>query len=252
MLDLIFSSPEVLITDLNKCTQTTLCSDHSLISFTVSKPTHLHRSTCTSHSISSTTSYLYKKADFNEMSSFIMDYDLENFYSSTDIELLWNSLKDLILQAISLYTPTVQTKRRRHPQWFTPIIHHQLHKIHSLRRKCKLHSTPHKTSCLLNAELQLQANIRSTRIAFESTLVSKFATCKDPSIFKYIKSFLKGPGLPTFLTYETTTVTSDVDKANAFNKFFHSTPVASHHLISPSQQSHSVPSPFPKKTFMRL
>ena len=220
-LDLIFSSPGVPTRDLNKCTQSPLHSDHSLLSFIVSEPTHLTRHCSSPNYISSTTSYQYKKADFEEISSFIMDYNLDHFYSSTDIEFLWNYLKDLILYAISLHTPTARTKLRHQPQWFTSSVRHKLHKIHSLRRYCKQHPSSHKISCLVKAESQLQDEIRLARTDFETALVSKFAMSKNPSIFKYIRSFVKGLDLPASLTYESTTVTSDVNKDNGFSYFFH-------------------------------
>ena len=144
-LDLIFSSPGIPIRDLNKFNHYSLCSDHSPISFFVPELHQQYWHSSSSDSVSSTISiYQYKKANFEEMSSLIMDYDLTHFYSSTDIEFLWNTLKDLIIYAISLHTPTVRAKYRHHPQWFTSSIRHKLNKIHSLRKKCKQHPTHHK------------------------------------------------------------------------------------------------------------
>ena len=117
------------------------------------------------------------------MSLFLMDYDLDQYYLSANIEFLWNSLKDLILHAISLHTPTVQSKYRQHPLWFTSSICYKLLKIHSLKRKSKQHSTPHRVSCLTNAETQLQADIKSSWVDSEASLVRKFASSKNRSIY---------------------------------------------------------------------
>ena len=124
------------------------------------------------------------------MSLFLM-VDLDQFYLSTSIEFLWNSLKNLILHAISLHTPTVQSKFRKQPLWFTSSIRHKLHKIHSLRRKSKQHPTSHRACCLASADTQLQADIKSARVDFEASLVRKFASSKNPSIYRYNKSFVK-------------------------------------------------------------
>ena len=105
--------------------------------------------------------------------------------------------------------------------------------------------TPQK-SRLEEAESQLQADIKSARIDFETALVSKFATSKNPSIYKYIKSFVKGSDLPEFLTYESITVTSDADKSNAFNNFFHSVFSQNSTHISPSDL------PFPSKSLCSI
>ena len=121
-----------------------------------------------------------------------MDYDLDQYYLSTNIEFLWNFLKGLILHAISLHNPTVRSKYRQQPLWFTSSICHKLHKIHLLKRKSKATSCK---SCLADAEAQLQADIRSAIVDFEASLVRKFASSKNLSIYRYIKSFVKGSDL---------------------------------------------------------
>ena len=91
----------------------------------------------------------------------------------------------------------------------------------------------------------------TVRIDFESNLVSKFASSKDPSIYKYIKSVVKCSGLPAALTYKSTTVTSEIDKASVFNdfstQFFLRTLVAFLRLIFLSQLNHFLLSHFPRK-----
>ena len=147
-------------------------------------------------------------------------------HSCTDIEFLWNTLKDLIIYAISLHTPTVWLKYRHQPQWFTSIsVHHKLRKIHSLSRKCKQHPTHHKINRLYRRS-RITTTSRhqiSYRINFGTTLVRKFAKSKNSSIFKYIKGFVKSSDLSASLTYEFyINVTSDANMCNAFKNFFHS------------------------------
>ena len=142
-LDLVISSPEVHISDL-KILFSPLRSDHYMLGFT--SPLLAKRRADSSFS---RVSMNYKKADFDNMSSFLLDHDFSSYYQSSDIEFLWHYIKDTILSSISLYTPVI--KKRSHPQppWFTSSIQHQLHKVHSLRNKCKHNPSPWLTLLLI-------------------------------------------------------------------------------------------------------
>ena len=56
----------------------------------------------------------------------------------------------------------------------------------------------------------------------QTALVRKFASSKNPSIYRYIKSFVEASDLSATLAYNSTTATSDLDKANAFINYFYS------------------------------
>lgn len=73
-----------------------------------------------------------------------------------------------------------------------------------------------------SAKSLLQTEISNARVNYESSLVSNFALSKDSKIFSYIRSFTTNNGIPPAMSYQSSTITSDVNKANAFDQFFHS------------------------------
>ena len=208
-LDLVISSPEVHISDL-KILSSPLRSDHYMLGFT-SPLLARHRA----DSSFSRVSLNYKKADFDNMSSFLLDHDFSSYYQSSDIEFLWHYIKDTILLSISLYTPVIKKRSHLQPPWFTSSIRHQLHKVHSLRKKCKHNPSPHNASILSAAESTLHTDISTARVAFESSLVDAFAYSKDSKIYDYIRSFSKSGGILSELQYQSQTLTAATGKANA-------------------------------------
>ena len=102
-LDLVFANSENLVFNLVPSSSDTLCSDHSILSFNLS-------TTCsqnTSKACDSPT-YDFKKTDFDGLLSFLLDVDFDPLLNSSDIELIWSNLKELILYSISLHTPQHQ------------------------------------------------------------------------------------------------------------------------------------------------
>ena len=156
------------------------------------------------------------------MSSFLLDHDFNPYYQSSDIEFLWHYIKHTIFSSISLYTLVIKKRSHLQPPWFTSSIRHQLHKVHSLRKKCKHNLSPHNAFILSAAESTLHTDISTARVAFESPLVDAFAYSKDSKIYDYIRSFSKSGGIPSVLQYQSQTLTAATGKANAFNDFFHS------------------------------
>ena len=215
-LDLVFSPPDFAITDVKSIDVPSLRSDHFMITFSFPFSTSIKTKNSFRASLN------YKKADFESISSHLLEHDFSYYFQTTNIELLWNYLKDCILHLIALFTPPVTKKSQHYPKWFNSSVRHQLHKVHSLRKQYKKHTSPHRSSCLSSAESHLQTEILNARVNYESTLVQTFAFSNDSKIYNYMKSFSKNSGIPAILQYQSSLFTSATDKANAFNKFFHS------------------------------
>ena len=66
---------------------------------------------------------------------YILDIDFSDYYSLSDIEYLWSSLKEVINNAIELHVPKINFSSYKYPKWFTGSIKYQLNKLHSLRRR---------------------------------------------------------------------------------------------------------------------
>ena len=122
-----------------------------------------------------------------------------------------------------MFTLSTKTRRQHHPIWFNSTIRNNLHKIHTLRKQQKRNPSQQKLAHLQSAESLLQTEISNSRINFESSLLTNYASSKDGKIFTYIKSFsTNNNSIPPVMNYQSSTITSDLDKANAFNKLFNS------------------------------
>ena len=62
----------------------------------------------------------------------------------------------------------------------------------------------------------------AAKVNFENNLVSNFAFSNDSKIYRYIRSLSGHVSLPDIMYWDSASAQSDSDKANLFNKFFHS------------------------------
>ena len=166
--------------------------------------------------------YNYKKTDFDGLNSFLLDFDFKPMLESYDIEFVWSFLKDILLSAVSIFSPMVRVKSSLFPKWFTSNIRHQLNEVHSLRKKYKKHSSPSNLFRVISAECFLQLSMLDARSHYEALLVNEFATSRNPAIYHYLKSFSKSSKMPSVMYHHSTKAEDPIDKANLFNNFFHS------------------------------
>ena len=78
-------------------------------------------------------------ADYESISSFLLESDFSVLYDCFDIEYIWFFIKSLIYKAMLLYIPRIQVKQRHGPKWFDSDIHHHLKCLRTLKRKFKTH-----------------------------------------------------------------------------------------------------------------
>ena len=185
ILDLVLSSSDSLVENISHFSSQFLSSDHYFLSFSVPIVRKSSGKSLLPFSFN------FKKTNFVELSSFLLDYDFDPLFSSSDIEFVWFYLKSVLLHSITLFTPHVKNKSRSCPIWFNSSIRHQLNCIHSLRKCCKRNPSPDNILQLSSAELQLHNNIIKARSNFESDLVTNFAFSNDPKIYRYMRSFSK-------------------------------------------------------------
>ena len=217
-LDLIFTSSDDLVHDLSLFPSDTLHSDHLLISFVITTSSH----PSVAKPSLPLSSFDSRRADLDSIFSYLLGFDFSSFYSLCDIELLWQTLKDTLHHAISLYSPPLKRRSKLQPRWFHSGIRHQINKVHSLRRHCSTHPSPERLSKLSLAESKLHHDISNARVTYESRLVSNFAFSNDFAIYNYIKSFSNCRGIPPTVSHGSVSATSPTEKANLFNEFFYS------------------------------
>lgn len=117
-LDLIFNSWDDLVHYLSLFPSESLHSDHLPISFAISISSHPSKAKPPLPS----SSFDSKRADLNSVLSFLLNFDFSSFYSLSDIETLWQTLKDTLLHAISLYSPPMK-RRSKNPAYMVSLRH---------------------------------------------------------------------------------------------------------------------------------
>ena len=154
-------------------------SDYFILSFSIAK------SRPSPDLISPRYVYDYSKADWDGLSSYLLDYDFDSIFHLNDVETCWMSLKQSLLTAMSLFVPKVKLWAHQRSKWFTASIQNHLNKVHSLRKKARSTPSPQNLSNLALSESLLQADIAEAKLNYESHLVSTFAANKNYKIFNY-------------------------------------------------------------------
>ena len=67
-----------------------------------------------------------------------------------------------------------------------------------------------------------QDKIDTANLDYESSLVHNFASTNSSKIYDYIKSIIKSNHMPSSVNFNSSTASTDHDKANLFNLYFHS------------------------------
>ena len=93
--------------------------------------------------------------------------------------------------------------------------------MRTLWRKIKNHFTLLQLDRLIDAENNFSQQLFRAKRDYEHNLLSKYACSRDPGIYQYIHSLTNLRSLPLVLYNESTVVTTDMDKANAFNQYFY-------------------------------
>ena len=195
ILDLIIANSTELVSNIHSTGNQILSSDHFLLCFSL----HPHLSSSMHNTISGhPMSFNYSKADLEGMCDYLLDIDFSRFLLSSDIKSLWCNLKNIIHDAICLFVPTIPVCRHPHPPWFNSHIRHSINILRSLQRRHKANSSTKLQIKISQLESQLQLEISSAKIQFESDLVHR-ATKNASNVFQYIRSITGSGRLPPVL-----------------------------------------------------
>ena len=138
--------------------------------------------------------------DLEGLCSYFLNFNYDALLSSLDIEFVWSSLKDIILHAISLYTPSVKISFQFYPKWFSSTIRLKINILRSLCKKCKRNPSNTNTSRLHSAQLQLESEMQQVSCTYEFNLVKNFAHSNDSKIYRYAQHFNRISGM-TMVSY---------------------------------------------------
>lgn len=140
--------------------------------------------------------FIWQKGDYAYMNDFISSYDFSSFYSSSDINYLWATLRSVIKEAINQFVPLVNKQAKKYPVWYTSKVKHKINCLKSLRRKASVSPTVHNILFLKSAESSLVSDLSLAKTEFEANLVHKCAFNNNNQIYKYIQSYTKQSVLP--------------------------------------------------------
>ena len=217
ILDLVLTSTEDTISELLVTEPHPLLpTDHHTISFNIQYVTQSKQSNEWRYVFD------FSKADFEGLCNHLLETDFSVCYNSTDVEGVWSVIKHAILHAMNLYIPKVKIKSQKHPKWYNSDIRHHLNCIRTLRKRCISHPTIHNLSKLGISETQLQHKMLAAKANFEAQLMQKSSPGNFSRIYRYINSLTTHDPIPQTVSLDSHIATSDVEKANLFNTFFHS------------------------------
>ena len=182
--------------------------------------------------------YDYPKADYNGLCSYLLDFDFSPCLLSQDVELVWYAIKNAIYEGMTFFIPKVRLRRHQYPRWFTPELRHLSKCLHTLRKKVSKKPTPYLCNKLEKQTSNLCDKIQSAKSLYESRLVANFAGNCNSKIYDYIQSLSNSSTIPSTVFLNTESATSDSEKADLFNTFFHSVykPSLSNPSLPPSSE----------------
>ena len=164
----------------------------------------------------------YSKADWNGLIQYLSEFDFSPLLHIYNLDSLWDQLKQILLNSAALFIPKIKAKSSPNPPWFTPSIRHHLHIVHSLRKAYRKHPSPSNSNKLASAEQQIQILMSEAKLEFEDHLVATFAHNNSSKIYSYIRTLSRNSGLPPVMYLDSISATTNSDKAELFNQFFHS------------------------------
>ena len=147
VLDLILTDSADNIVDLtvHPLEYQYISSDHHLITFAICCkniiPKPLTKET-----------FNYAKGDYVGLNEYLLNCDLGVICNLTDVEEIWNILKNHILSGMTLFIPKVKIRVRQFPVWFTPHLRHLIKCLWTLQRKYSKQPTTNNFQKLVRAK----------------------------------------------------------------------------------------------------
>ena len=125
-------------------------SDHYDITFSVAA-----RVTTSSKS-STYFTFNSSRGDYYGLHDYLLQSDFTPCYSSNNVEHIWESINDLLLNAIHIFIPMSKIHCNQQPIWFNSETRHCINQLKTLRHRYKHHPTHHILNKINFLETTLQ------------------------------------------------------------------------------------------------
>jgi len=111
-------------------------------------------------------------------------------FHSSDVEYVWATIKEALLNVIHLFIPELKIKPNAFPRWFTSSLKHKTKCLRTLRKRYSRSPTFHVKARLQAIEIEVAEETAAAHSAYESRLINGFANCNQSKIFSYIRSLI--------------------------------------------------------------
>ena len=121
--------------------------------------------------------------------------------------------------------------------WFTPELRHLSNCLRSHRKKCTRTPTPYNVTKLKLMEERLLQESNLSKTTHERNLISLSAG-NTSRVYKYIRSITGSSQLPPTVSLDSSLASSDLDRANLLNSYFHLVFTTNSSPLPPSEDLH--------------
>ncbi|XP_075738430.1 uncharacterized protein LOC142783734, partial [Rhipicephalus microplus] len=214
LLDLLLSNDENVIVHTNVCPG---ISDHSCV------VAELNVSRIPACKQTPRNVFMYDRGDFNAISEELVLYypTFLCISESCGMDELWQIFRDKVTELVNMYVPQRCLRcRKRHKPWFNSEIRKLVRKAASAHKKFLKKRTALNKTKLKSVNKELKLKLKQAKRVFFDKLNTDLK-CNPKFFWKYVKSNRKDDtAIPDLLTQEKT-ITDDLEKAEAFNAYFH-------------------------------
>ena len=115
----------------------------------------------------------YSKADWTGLLEYLLNYDFDLLFHDDDVDIVWQSLKDLFLSSHHMYVPVVVTRSAAsYTPWFNGPLNLKLKCLRTLKRHHAANPTPTLQQRMLREELAFAECHRIAKSSYEMRLVA--------------------------------------------------------------------------------
>ena len=166
--------------------------------------------------------YDFSKANYNGIQTYLLDFDYSTCLQSQDTETIWHTIKSSIRNAMDMFIPKVKLRRHQFPCWYTPELRHFSKCLRSSKKRFSSHPTAQLQLKIIYLKLESRSKALLAKSKYESQLVKSFAGSHSSRIYNYIRLLSKKSSIPSTVSLNDSSATSDTGKTELFNSFFHS------------------------------